>query len=189
LLPILKSRLVGELLALINDDPARRWTARELTDRTAAAYQTVTRELRVLTEAGLILDEHVGRTRIVRANTTSPFFSALAELTIKAFGAPQVLAEELAAVSDIDEAWLFGSWAARYEGTPGPPPNDIDVMVLGTPDRDALHDAVQRAEQRLGRPVNATVRTPTQWHDADDGFTRQVKASPRVTIPSSSLGS
>ena len=30
---------------------------------------------------------------------------------------------------DID-IFIFGSWAARYRGEPGPPPNDIDVAVV-----------------------------------------------------------
>jgi predicted nucleotidyltransferase len=30
----------------------------------------------------------------------------------------------------IDEVFIFGSWAARYNGESGPPPNDVDVAVV-----------------------------------------------------------
>jgi predicted nucleotidyltransferase len=30
----------------------------------------------------------------------------------------------------IDEVFIFGSWAARYHGEPGPSPNDVDVAVV-----------------------------------------------------------
>jgi hypothetical protein len=34
---------------------------------------------------------------------------------------------------------------------------DIDVLVIGNPDRDDLDDAIDRASRRIGREVNATV--------------------------------
>ena len=45
------------------------------------------------------------------------------------------------------------------EGQPGQRPiGDIDVLVLGEPDRDQLYVALSTAEQRLARPVQATIR-------------------------------
>ncbi len=68
LLPVFRSRLVGDLLALILLNPDRTWTAEELAARTGAAYPTVTRELRRLHEAQLIVPEVVGRSKLWRAN-------------------------------------------------------------------------------------------------------------------------
>jgi DNA-binding transcriptional ArsR family regulator len=173
---------VGELLALLTGDPERTWTAEKLADLTGGAYPTVTRELRLLETAGLIRAEHAGRTKLLRANPTSPYFRPLAELMAMSFGPPLVLAEELADVAGIDAAFIYGSWASRQAGQPGPAPNDIDFLVLGTPDRDELHDAARRAEQRLGRPINVTVRTTKQWQASTDGFTRQLKSSPLIPV-------
>ena len=50
-----------------------------------------------------------------------------------------------------DQVLIFGSWAARCHQQPGPPPHDLDVLVVGEPARDA--------EQRLGLPVNPVIRT------------------------------
>jgi len=33
----------------------------------------------------------------------------------------------------IDEAHNYGSWATRYVGEPGTEPQDIDLLVIGTP--------------------------------------------------------
>jgi hypothetical protein len=57
------------------------------------------------------------------------------------------------------------------------------VLVIGTPDRDEVYEAARRAEERLGREVNTTIRTAGQWETAQDGFTRQLRASPLVEIP------
>src|SRR4051794_17446633 len=101
LLPVFRSRLVGDLLALMLTDPERRWTAGELASRTSAAYPTVTRELRRLHEAQLVRSEAVGRSKLWLANDRNPHFQALARLAASSFGPPQVLAEELAELPGI----------------------------------------------------------------------------------------
>ncbi len=81
-----------------------------------------------------------------------------------------MLAEELEGVEGMEKAYLFGSWAARYIGEAGRPPADLDVLVIGNPDRDELDDAAQRAEGRLAREVNFTIRSPAWWREGTDGF-------------------
>ena len=54
--------------------------------------------------------------------------------------------------------------------------------MLGSPDRDELYAAVSAAEQRLGRPVQATVR-PADWISTGTGnFHATVTQRPLVEI-------
>jgi hypothetical protein len=182
-LPIFRSRLQGELLALVLADASRRWTIDELARRTVQPYQTVATEVRRLQQAGLIRASTVGRSKLVWADETNPYVGPLRQLATMAFGPPLVLGEEFATVDGIESIYVYGSWAARHRGEPGPPPNDIDVLVIGRPDRDDVYAAARRAERRLGREVNVTQRTRRQWEAATDGFARQVKASPMVEVP------
>ena len=186
LLPILRSRLVGDVLALLASDPERWRGMDELAGRTGGAYPTVTREVRRLEQAGLVEVEEVGRSKRVRLETTSPLYRPLAELMLRAFGPVVVIREEFAGLRGVDEVSIFGSWAARYYGERGAAPNDIDVLVVGGPDRDDLYSAARRAERRIGLPVNTTIRRTDDWAQANDSFARQVKASPRVIVAGSS---
>lgn len=181
-LPIIRSRLLGDLLALLAANPARWWTIGELVNRTQGAYTTVTRELRQLEQAGLVETEEVGRSKRIRIDTQNPLHGPLAELMLRAFGPVVVIGEEFAAVGGVEQVSIFGSWAARYHGERGLVPNDVDVLVLGEPDRDDVHAAARRAEKRLGLPVNTTVRRIEDWALADDPFTRGVKGSHMVTV-------
>jgi predicted nucleotidyltransferase len=183
LLPIFRSRLQGQLLALVLADPARRWTVDELADRTGEPYQTVATELRRLQQAELLEATTVGRTKLLSANEANPYLRPLSQLATMTFGPPTVIGEEFASIGGIDAIYVYGSWAARYHGEPGPPPNDIDVLVIGSPDRDEVYDAARRAQQRLGREVNVTQRTREQWDTATDGFSAQVRNSPMVEVP------
>jgi hypothetical protein len=53
----------------------------------------------------------------------------LAELVTLAFGPPFVVAEEFRSLDAVAVA-IYESWAARYAGTAGHAPNDVDVDVL-----------------------------------------------------------
>jgi len=129
----------------------------------------------------VICSRRLGNTRLVTA-ADSPLTGPLSELLLRSFGPRQVVAEELAPVQGIEDAYLFGSWAARYAGQQGRAPADIDVLVIGEPDRDELDEAAQRAGSRLAREVNVTVRSPRWWRDGGDGFHDEVTRRPLVPV-------
>lgn len=89
----------------------------------------------------------------------------LTELLAVSFGPLPVLTGLLADVDNIDEAYIYGSWAARYQGQPGSTPNDVDVLVIGNADRDELDDVAERAQRRLRREVNIGRVATQRWHD------------------------
>ena len=59
-----------------------------------------------------------------------------------------MIAEEFGQVDGIGDLYVYGSWAARAAGEPGRTPNEIDVFVLGRPDRDDVNDAATRVKRR-----------------------------------------
>ncbi|GAA3443929.1 hypothetical protein [Planomonospora venezuelensis] len=152
----------------------------------AAAARTdtgnMTREVARLERAAVLRSRRIGRTKLVEANRSAPFYRALSELVTITLGPAHVLAEELAGVEGVEQAEVFGSWAARMLGEPGPAPADIDLLVVGRPDRDDLHDAAARASARLGREVNTVVVAPQRWQAGDDGFLADIRSRPRVPV-------
>jgi predicted nucleotidyltransferase len=113
-------------------------------------------------------------------------YAGLADVLTRAFDVPAVLAETetLRDVQGITAVYLYGSWAARHEGQAGQRPvGDIDVLVLGGPDRDQLHAVLSTAEQQLGRPVQATIRDRT-WLEAGSGaFHYTITSRPLLQVP------
>ena len=188
LLPVFRSRLQGEVLALVLADPGVEWTVDDLATRTGEPYQTVGSEVRRLQDAELFVARSVGRTKLVRANEDSPYYRPLAQLAVMSFGPPLVVGEEFGSLAGVSQVFIYGSWAARYAGESGPAPRDVDVLLIGAPDRDDSFEAARRAEERLGREVNITIRNAQQWHSASDGFTRQLRAAPLLEIPRQDKG-
>ncbi len=181
LLAIFRSQLQGDLLARVLLDPGR-FTVSGLAREISAPVSTVQREVDRLERAGLFRTSRVGRARLVTGNDGNPALAPLRELVMIAFGPRQVVAEEFADLIGVSEVVIFGSWAARYDGEQGAVPGDVDVLVVGQPDRDDVYDAAERAQARLGRPVNTTIVPPQRWSVADEPFLREVKRRPVVAV-------
>ena len=147
-----------------------------------SALSTVQREVSRLEAAGVVVSRRVGNVRQVQANRRSPAYAPLRELVERYFGVPVVLDEEFRGVDGIEELYIFGSWADRAKGMPGPEPNDIDVLAVGRPDRDAVYESALRAERRVGKPVNVTIRSTEAWARRVDGFVRHVAGGSLVPI-------
>ncbi len=182
LLPIFRSELQGRLLAFLYSNPDRGQSITALARRSASHIATVQREVERLEEAGILVSERVGRTRLVRPNLLSPYTDDLGSLVLKAFGPVRVLGDLLSAIPGVGRAYVFGSWADRYRGVRGPASADIDVLVIGRPDRDAIDQAALDARERMGREVNITIRSRKAWERGDDGFLQGVRAGNLVPI-------
>lgn len=182
-MPVLRSQQQGEILALVLGGPDLELSLTEIAARTGAPHPSVHREIERAEQAGLVVTRKVGNTRLVKANTESPYYAGLAEVLTRAFGVPAVLAGALRPVPGITAAYVYGSWAARHAGQSGQRPvGDIDVLVLGDPDRDRLYEALTAAERRLGRPVEATIREPSWLESGAGSFHDTVTSRPMLKL-------
>ena len=171
-------RLLGELFVYASE--AR--SVSELAAATGIPQATVSREVARLEEAGLLRSVRRGRLRLVEADVQLPYHHELRALLLKTIGPAAVLTQELSGVPGIDEAFVYGSWAARYHGEPGPAPRDIDLLVIGEPDLDGLYAACRRVEKELRLDVNPIVRSPAEWQRRGPSFLAEVRRGPLVAV-------
>ena len=142
----------------------------------------VAREATRLEQAGLIRSTRVGRQRHVRANMDSPYYEPLRDLLARAYGPPRLIGCALARLKGVERALIYGSWAARFHGQPGPPPNDIDVLVVGDPQRRALARIARELSQQLGLEMEPHVASPADYERGASGFLRTVRQGPLVEL-------
>lgn len=183
LLPLFRSeqqlRIVGELFA----EHGTEYTIGELAERARASQPTVSREVARLLESGLVRSRTVGRNRFVAANWDLPWSDELRSILLKTVGVLGRLSEALSHVPDIEAAYIFGSWAARHAGEVGPPPRDVDVLVVGSPAQAELQAACRAVERQIDRDVNPVTLDPETWDDQHDPFVAEVRTGPLVPIP------
>jgi AraC-like DNA-binding protein len=181
LLPILRSRHLAEMLTLLLLHPDTEYTLSEVASQLGLPLTTVHREADRLSGSSLIRERRVGRSRLVSANPASRYTRPLTELVSLAFGPQFVVGEEFDGLGAVAIA-IYGSWAARYAGTAGPAPNDVDVLVIGDVARRDMYEAAERAEQRLGLPVNPALCSVQRWLADADALIQQVRTAPLVWV-------
>ena len=184
LMPIFRSQHQAALLAWLLLHPDHEYTLTELATKLDVPLTTLQREAQRLVGAGILQDRTLGRARLLRANLGNRAAGPLTQLLEVTFGPETVIGEEFN-LADAEQVLIYGSWADRYHGTPGPPPNDVDVLVVGSLDRADVYDAADRAQVRLGLQVNPVIRTPEQWAGDADSLVQQIKASPIVDVTAS----
>jgi DNA-binding transcriptional ArsR family regulator len=182
LLPVFRSELQADILAALLLNPGREYSLTELARRFDAPLSTVHGEVKRLTDAGLLRRRNVGRSAMVQANAGNRLVEPLTELLFLSWGPPQVVADEFSGLAGAERVLIFGSWAARYLQRHGPPPHDLDVLVVGNPARGDVYDAADRAQERLGMPVNPVIRSAEAWRDAADPLVQQVQSAPLVVV-------
>lgn len=180
--PLFRSDTQADILARVLLNPDRSFTAAELSRLTGTSYATVHREVQRLVELGLFGQETVGRAVRVSANTEDRSYEPVVALLRLSYGPTAILPRLLAGVPGIQEAYIYGSWAARRQGEPGTAPGDIDVLVVGDPPRVSLHAAATQAERELGRDVNIRTVSPKTWEQGDDLFVRTLRERPLVQL-------
>ena len=153
----------------------------DVAERADLAYPTAHREVARLIKAGILVERQVGRTRLIRGNPDSLLTAPLREILTVVSGPVVLLAEEFEHIDGIQSAFLYGSFAARLRGVDGPAPHDIDVMVVGDPDVDAIYEACTRVEAAVHRPINATILSAEEFK-AESGFLDTVRSSPIVPV-------
>jgi predicted nucleotidyltransferase len=135
-----------------------------------------------LEEGRLIASERFASSRVARPNVDHPFYPELRALLMKAYGPQQIMSDLLADEADVEEAFLFGSWADRYHGNWGAEWGDVDVALIGKVPRPRAEEVEAEAEDLLGWPVQIVVIKPEAWRAGSDPFVRTVRARPLVPI-------
>jgi uncharacterized protein len=169
------------ILANLFGSPERRFFVRELARLAALTPSTLTRDLKALVDAGIIERSAEGRQVYYRANDRSPVFDELRGLITKTFGIAETVRAMLSGVeAKIRFAAIYGSIAKGSHGAD----SDVDVLVVGDVSSSEFADELLQAQRILGRPVNPTVYSSSEFPRAakDSSFLDAVLGGPMLFV-------
>ena len=142
------------VLALLYGRADSSFYTKHILDAVKIGRGTVQRELKNLTDTGIITRKVEGRQVYYRANEKCPIFNELKGIVRKTFGVADVIRQSLATVADkVRVAFIFGSIARSADDRK----SDIDVIVVGAISFGDIVNLLSTAEEKLGREVNAVV--------------------------------
>jgi predicted nucleotidyltransferase len=142
------------VLALLYGHPDESFYLRQIARVTGAGMGSLQRELKQLSEAGVIQRSEIGRQAFFKANSDCPVFLELKNLIIKTFGVADVLRAALSPLAEtIQVAFVFGSMVSgEFKQS-----SDLDVMVIGKIEFAEIVAALTPAQETLAREINPTV--------------------------------
>jgi len=170
------------ILGTLFDHPGVELSVSDLAATAGVAIATASREVERLEAHGILRSRNVGRSRFVSANWDLPWADALALILAHTVGLPARAAAALLGVPGISAAYIYGSWAARRSGEAGPPPADIDLLVVGTAPREALRKALRHLERDMSLEINPVVVTDHEWSDGDSPFLEELRSRPMFAL-------
>lgn len=141
-------------------------TASSISARFDLTRQQVGTEIHRLERAGIIKLTRIGRNAVVSINANHPAVGGLRPLVDLTIG-PFVDLSTLYNHEGVVVVYVFGSWARRHLGEPGPPPQDLDVLVVGTAGRYDIEDACLAISGRHGIDVNPITVTAHEFEHPD----------------------
>jgi len=155
------SRVRVRLLTLFLTHPTEAFYIRQITRLTGETYNNVRQELQNLAQIGLILSERRANAIYYQANVDHFLFPELKRLIIKTEAVGDTLREALSTLADVRVAFIYGSTARGNELAS----SDMDLMVIGDVDLDALDNAIDSIEEEVGRAVNYTLFGVGEWQE------------------------
>ena len=171
------------VLTFLFGQPERSYFANELIHLTGAGSGAVQRELKRLSESGLITSQMRGNQRHFQANPQSPIFQELTQIVQKTFGLALPIREALAPYQEaIRCAFIFGSIAKKQDTVA----SDVDLFVIS--DSLSYADLVNQllgTEVRLGRGINTTIYTEADVQQRlmdGNAFLSRVLEQPKIWI-------
>jgi predicted nucleotidyltransferase len=171
------------VLSCLFGQPNRSFFANELISLTGSGSGAVQRELKRLSESGLVLSKKIGNQRHFQANKSAPIFSELVQIVEKTFGVAEPIRKALLPYEGVIRcAFLFGSVAKNADSSS----SDIDLFVVSDSLRMAdLINPLLSVEVQIGRAINTTVFSPTDLRKGlseDNAFLTRVIEGPKLWV-------
>lgn len=170
------------MLAELYLHPGEEYSLKELAKLVGVSSPTILRDVERLVDSDFLKDRRQGRSRLIKANAEHPIYQQLADVVLFGYGPMAILPDILAEIAEVEEAWIFGSWAARYQGEPVGQVGDLDVVVIGTPSRTELYRASSTASRQLRVEASFHPLSRAQWKDEGDPFVASILERPRLKI-------
>ena len=176
-----RSRVRDRILLEFFAKPGTSAHVREMARRSKASAPAVGAELAELERLGVLQTHTVGRSLVYSVNERSPLLGEIRALVQKTIGVQGLIAKALEGLAGLDAAYLFGSYVAGSDR----PGSDVDLLVIGRPNRVALSEKLAPVERTIGRDVNVVTKTEAQVRErrrGGDTFWRQVLGKPVIHV-------
>ena len=176
--PILRSDTQGMILAQLFMNPSDDFSISELARQANTSAPTAMREVERLLESQLVTQRTVGRARLIQVNTKHELHDAIRKIVAFSYGPAAVLPAALYGIEGLEQAFLFGNYAAYLKKERASDSPEIDLLLVGYVNRIEASNAAKRIETYLDRSINVKFVGSQEWEAESSDFVVEVKQRP-----------
>jgi len=177
----MRSHLRRKLLAYFFTNPGARHYLREVAGFLRIDPSNLLKELRRRERDGLFLSERRGREVYFRLNRKYPLYTEVKGTVLKTVGAPSLIRAAVEGIPGVEAAYLYGSFARSQEDAL----SDIDLLIVGNPQAEAVEVPIRRLENQLRREINYTLLSPEEFKSRRarrDAFLEDLWRQKKITL-------
>jgi len=156
---LITSKVRLALVTLFLTHPEKRFYQTQLIRELGLSSSLMQAELKKLEGIGFVTSSREANIRYFQVNNSFPIYPELKSIIFKTVGLADFLKGSLTEIGKVEVALIYGSVAKNVEDMR----SDIDLLVIGDVDMNALHEAVEAAEVSIGREITPTVYTRKEW--------------------------
>ncbi|UZD23955.1 winged helix-turn-helix domain-containing protein [Algoriphagus halophytocola] len=109
-------------------------------------------ELNRLTDAGLLLAENEGKTKVYKANSKHPFYEEIKAMVSKFLGLDDLMERIVKRMGEVQMAYIIGDYAKGIDS------GTIEMVLIGKDlDREYLEFIKEKTYEKVQRKVNVSI--------------------------------
>jgi predicted nucleotidyltransferase len=170
------------ILALLYTRPDEQFYLRRIARETGAGLGPVQRELKQLTNAGMVTRQYMDKHVYYQANQKCPIYHELKSIVVKTAGLTDILRFALEPIADrIEATFIYGSFASGNQNLR----SDVDLIILGSISFAEISAALATAQEKLQRELNFAVYSTEEFKrrlKIKDHFIKSLMENPRIFI-------
>lgn len=146
---LFRSRAQVLILKLLFLNSSSEFHANDIARKTGLAPSTIAKEMPVIQNIGLALRRTQGNLVFYKINNQSVIYNELKRIFLKFEMLDEIISRDLPK-EKIKYALIYGSFAKGTESQA----SDIDLLVIGDVNEDALLRSISKTERTIGREIN-----------------------------------
>lgn len=109
-------------------------------------------ELNRLTEAGLLVSEEEGKTKMYKANSQHPFFTEIRNMVSKFLGLDDLMERIVMRMGDVEKAYIIGDYAHGVDS------GTVEMILIGKNlDTEYLEFIKNKTFEKVNRKVQVSI--------------------------------
>lgn len=169
------------LLKVFFTNPEKSYYMQEIGRMIGKPPGVFQRVINNLEEERILSSEYKANARYFKVNKDYPLYEEFKRIIFKTVGIAGSIKKILEEIGDIQVSFIYGSYAKNQEN----PVSDVDVVIVGQPEEDAIIREFDKLEKALSREINYKLYSKKQFNNAiveNDPFLINIIRNSKIMI-------